>query len=169
MRKTWIGAALGAAAALTAATAGAVTLDVTFVGAGYYAGDFVTWQQDSNPTPVAWNTDSSFGPVETDIAVTNVTGGSFTEVYYYGESNGGGFQTDDVAFDGFGPQLHTGTEQYPVFWGTYTVIYGEEIAGTITFAPVTAPAPEPSTWVLMLAGFAGIGALALRSRRSLAA
>ena len=176
MRKTWIGAALGAAGALTAATAGAATLDVTFTGEGIWAGDIVTWQQDSNPTPDAWNTDSSLGEVETDISVTNVTGGSFIEVKYYGSSNGGGFMTNDTVWYGFGPQLYGGTEEYPIFslGGPITLYDGDESGalpvGAITFA-LAPPSgiPEPSTWVLMFAGFAGVGALTLRRRRALAA
>ena len=37
--------------------------------------------------------------------------------------------------------------------------------GYVTIDSVTAAVPEASTWAMMLAGFSGLGAMALRMRR----
>jgi hypothetical protein len=39
----------------------------------------------------------------------------------------------------------------------------------LVLSVTTTPAPEPSTWAMMLAGFAGLGALAYRASRKTAA
>ncbi len=38
------------------------------------------------------------------------------------------------------------------------------VVGSVTVTPVTAPVPEPSTWAMMLVGFAGLGYAAYRRR-----
>jgi PEP-CTERM motif len=42
--------------------------------------------------------------------------------------------------------------------------FGE--SGTLTFNPVASAVPEPSTWAMMILGFAGIGAMTYRRRKS---
>jgi PEP-CTERM motif len=37
--------------------------------------------------------------------------------------------------------------------------------GEIAIAPFPVPVPEPSTWAMMLAGFTGLSAMALRRKR----
>jgi hypothetical protein len=38
--------------------------------------------------------------------------------------------------------------------------------GFVSIDPVTAAVPEASTWAMMLAGFTGLGALALRKKKT---
>jgi hypothetical protein len=37
--------------------------------------------------------------------------------------------------------------------------------GEIAIVPFPVPVPEPSTWAMMLAGFTGLSAMALRRKR----
>ena len=64
---------------------------------------------------------------------------------------------------GTGPTLLNGLsgEVYAGYWDSY---YGDN-SGTQTLSIITVP--EPSTWAMMLAGFAGLGLVALgRGRKA---
>jgi hypothetical protein len=62
--------------------------------------------------------------------------------------------------------LHTGfyfghaAGEYPGFGATFTLT----LPDGLSFSPVAAAVPEPSTWAMLLIGFAGIGLLAYRRR-----
>jgi hypothetical protein len=83
------------------------------------------------------------------------TDGSFSYVLFTDTRGDGGFtllSVSDTAV--FGPQLFTGTLTAPIFsTGAFAMNSGN---GTLT---VTAAIPEPSTWAMMIAGLAGLGAL----------
>jgi hypothetical protein len=42
--------------------------------------------------------------------------------------------------------------------------FGSDISNSFTEGPAGAPVPEPSTWAMMLLGFAGLGSAGFRSR-----
>jgi PEP-CTERM motif len=46
--------------------------------------------------------------------------------------------------------------------------HGRVLSGVVTysFTPAGAPVPEPSTWAMMLVGFAGLGYAAVRGNRT---
>ena len=63
-------------------------------------------------------------------------------------------------YDGINPPIFTGGTSLDWPLGPYTGSYGKF---TVALAP---PAPEISTWAMMLLGFAGLGFAALRRRAS---
>jgi PEP-CTERM motif len=64
---------------------------------------------------------------------------------------------------GIDPSLGLDPENPTAFITDLTFEGAGDFTGTMT--PVTATIPEPSTWAMMLAGFAGLGLLAHRSRK----
>jgi hypothetical protein len=148
-----------------AASASAETLEATwtFVPDGGSTTTLATWEQDSEPTPLGYVTgEATVVPVWDFVAYAPV--GSLTAIVYYTSSFlpvtfstallGGVF----VA----GPQAYAGSEAAPQFApGSFSGLLQGELPSTLTFTAV----PETSTWVMMLAGFAGLGALSFRVRR----
>ena len=62
-----------------------------------------------------------------------------------------------------GPPLFTGTSANPVFdLGTFNLTSLSDGPATITISAV----PEPSTWAMMILGFAGIGFMAYRKKQN---
>jgi hypothetical protein len=145
---------VAAATAIFASTcAGAAILEVHYVGDGFD----VSWEQSSTPTPI------SFVPSGMEVAVTDFTGaGPYAAIDYF-TSPGGGFETPDFLINVLGPQLFSGTTINPVFSvGSFSLHNDNESdAGVITFSAV----PEPSTWAMMLLGFAGLGLAGYRALR----
>jgi hypothetical protein len=160
MMKWMIGAAFCAITlAAGAASASAETLHVTFVETGVT----LSWNQDSNPVPNAYFLGAhTFIPI-TGYSGTAPYGGPYDQINYYYSAQGGYFNLPGNALIVFGPQLYTGFEDHPVFSvGSFDSVANSNGAyGVITFTAV----PEPSTWALMLAGFAGLGGLSFVSRR----
>jgi hypothetical protein len=146
--------AVAAATAIFASTcAGAAILEVHYVGDGAD----VSWEQSSTPTP------TFFVSSETEVPVTNFMGGiPYTDMVYY-TLPGGGFETPDISLNLLGPQLFSGSTENPVFSvGSFSLQnFDESDAGVITFSAV----PEPSTWAMMLLGFAGLGLAGYRASR----
>jgi hypothetical protein len=147
------------AAALYAAPAHAEILDFS-----YFNGKIglITWTQPSDPTP-----SSSINGQSTEATVSNSMSRleGFTEVLFNNSAFGGGLGITISVFDimDHGPQLYTGSEAEPMFSvGTFNL--GE---GTLTVT--AAPVPEPSTWAMMLLGFAGLGFAGYRTRRAASA
>ncbi len=151
MMKNLISAAFGACAMLATASAGAETLDVTYTDTDVT----VTWEQSSNPTPNYYDLGGY-----TDVPVWNVTGNynaigiSTSDVFYFSAGEGGGWGPI------FGPQDYSGSEAAPVFSaGAQTGFYYTPGSNaTLTYSAV----PEVSTWVMLLAGFAGLGFVGYR-------
>ena len=146
-------AAAAVIVALSVTPAFAELLKFSFTGA---SGDFATWTQPSDPTPVGFEDQFS-----TEVQVTNGTSnmGGFDIVEF--DSNDfidGGFFIDEVGLFGTGPTLYTGPESAPIFRA------GDFLVNTGSLT-VTAAAPEPSTWAMMLIGFAGLGCAGYQASR----
>jgi hypothetical protein len=154
MTRTLIAVAFGAGMTVSAGSASAVILEVTLTEPGYTA----TWEQDSNPVPISYISDD-----ETKIPVFNASenSGLTDSAFYFNQLFGGGF-------GGLGgPQLYSGPESSPVFSvGSFTGFnQGENAPVDVVITFSLAPIPEASTWVMMIAGFVGLGALSFRARR----
>ena len=102
-------------------------------------------------------------------------GDSFTSVAFFDAQDDGGFALTILQPrqpDGY--QLYTGTAAAPDFSalvGTSPIINlydeGTSVVGTLTVT--VAAVPEPSTWAMMLLGFAGLGVAGYRASRKRAA
>ena len=161
-------AALAATGLFGTALARAETLEATWTYSP--AGTPVTvatWEQDSAPTPLAdvlgEATEISisdlveFVPVGTPTSITYYNNAAFP-VIFSTVPLGGIFVT--------GMQAYTGSEAAPQFApGSFsgTVVDGNFSApSTLTFTAV----PEPSTWVMLIAGFVGLSAAHLGRGRA---
>jgi hypothetical protein len=141
-----------------AASAEAATLNVTYTEGSLTA----TWEQSSNPTPL------SYGATYTIVQRWNLQGDyaallwpAVNAVTYFSDSSGFSAGFDFV----IGPRAYSGSEAAPVFsagkeTGYYNLLT-ERGGGTLTFSAV----PEPSTWGMMLGGFAGLGFLGYRRNK----
>jgi PEP-CTERM motif len=124
-----------------------------------------TFELPASPTPTQFTTNFAFEVGDTPAIV----GGSATTLdglSFYNGGFGGGL-LDTRYFDLSGAQYYTGTEASPTFVpGIYTGQSNFYSAGvdTVTIAP--APVPEPATWVIMLAGFTGLGLAGFRRARA---
>lgn len=148
-----------------AVSASAETLEAawTFVPDGGPITTIATWQQDSAPTPLGYVTgEATIVPISDFVAYEPV--GSLTAIVYYNSTFipvtlstaplGGVYLS--------GPQAYVGSEAAPQFApGSFSGLLEGESPSTLTFTVV----PEASTWAMMLAGFAGLGALSFRVRR----
>ena len=159
-------AAFAASVLLAAAvSASAETLEAawTFVPAGGPATTIATWEQDSAPTPAGYVTgEATVVPIWDFVAYEPV--GSLTAIVYY-TSSFIPVTFSTAPLGGFylaGPQAYAGSEAAPQFApGSFSGLFEGELPSTLTFTAV----PETSTWAMMLAGFAGLGALSFRVRR----
>ncbi|RBP08718.1 putative secreted protein with PEP-CTERM sorting signal [Roseiarcus fermentans] len=166
-------AALAAAGLFVAASASATTLDVTlFDGSGTIA----SWTQDSQPALAGSN--DGFG---TAPYVSNFTSGTLSSVsfvwYYDSTASQFAFIPNDGNFYVSTPgQAYTGSESSPTFAagtydGTWVPFTGSTVSATLKFSVEgsTPTVPEPSTWAMMIAGFAGLGFVGYRASRKAAA
>ena len=97
--------------------------------------------------------------------------GTFSDVEFFDQFDDGGFLTDGLMVVGGGDVVYGGTDEAPTFTvGTWLLTtaticcggVGGTNAGTLV---VSVAVPEPSTWVMMALGFAGIGLFAHRRAR----
>ena len=152
--------AAAVAAALSVTPAFAEILNFSWE---YAPGEVATWSQPSDPTPLLF--DLSF----TRVAVsggTTTSHGPFLRVDFYSSDENGGLEVGNIESEG--SQIFTGPVDAPIFSpGRYFVFTeGSEVE---SFVVVTAAVPEPSTWAMMLIGFAGLGYAGHRaSRKSVA-
>jgi hypothetical protein len=112
-----------------------------------------------------FHNDSGFGYDVYDVTVTGLSSAMLTagDTYVLTLGNGNDSLGDQlVAWDINGGPASCGGIMSGVDLGSCTGFGGE--AFTLSTSSVSS-APEPATWALMLAGFAGLGA-ALRSRRA---
>jgi PEP-CTERM motif len=79
--------------------------------------------------------------------------------------SGGIFATDSASSQGFFFFNENGTNDVAGMNFTFTPFGGSTLDGTVT---AVAAVPEPSTWAMMVLGFAGVGFLAYRRKRSVA-
>jgi hypothetical protein len=134
----------------------------------YAPGEVATWSQPSNPTPIVNGPD-----VFTAIGVNNGTSnqGTFAFVVYDSLDADGGLAIAGLEITATGVQIYTGSEAAPIFSpGRYlveTVGTGDEAFVVVTAA--TPAVPEPSTWAMMLIGFAGLAYAGHRASRKSAA
>jgi hypothetical protein len=128
----------------------------------------VSWEMSSTPTPIF-----SVHGVGTDVPIFDFTStgttsvGPYSDMGWYSASQGGLFYTPDKLYEVDGAQAYSGPESAPVF---LTGVYpGIDVANSDASATVTiSTIPEPSTWTMMLLGFAGLGFAGLRARRKTA-
>jgi PEP-CTERM motif len=150
-------AAAALAAALSVTPAFAEILNFSWE---YAPGDVATWTQPSNPIPIGLESG-----VFTEVMVNDGTSnkGPFTEILYANADFDGGLELESIGLEASHTQIYTGSEAAPIFSpGRYPV---ETIGtGDIAFVVVTAAVPEPSTWAMMLIGFAGLGYVAARCK-----
>ena len=154
-------------ACATANPASAATLLFDFSGPSGTA----LFQLDSNPTP-----DSSQTFIGSDqFSFKNVTGtyGGIAGTASTISFGNGIFASLSIIAPNLGftqfssPDLFTGLPSAPVFLtGSFTLINPFFGNGNLTISPVVAAVPEPSTWAMMLLGFAGVGFMAYRRRSS---
>jgi hypothetical protein len=117
-----------------------------------------SWDQSSNPTPSFFALGS-----ETDVPVTNSNPSGISVVFFFsrGQFGLGGFEDSLGLVNAAGDQVYSGPESSPVFApGSFSAADINENMGTLTFTAV----PEPSTWAMMLLGFAGLGFAGWRAR-----
>ena len=81
--------------------------------------------------------------------------GSFTYVTFASQTGGFLIEVSSNDLLDHGPRIYTGTETNPIFSPGVFVLD----SGTLTVTAV----PEPSTWAMMLLGFAGLGFLGYRT------
>ena len=124
-----------------------------------------TFTLDSNATP---NSVSVFGePTFLNVAGT-LNGASFTfaDLTFYEEiHDGGGLNLYEPSPSTIYVSLQGGAEVYsdtpPPLFAPGTFTYPNE---TLVISEFTAAVPEPSTWAMMILGFAGVGFMAYRRK-----
>jgi hypothetical protein len=146
---------LGAGLMALSVSAKAGTLLVTWVDPVQSA----TWEQSTNPTP------SGFVDASTNVPIFDSTLPSISEIFYFSSASGGFESPDPHLLRAHGPILFSGSTAAPIFApGSYTLTDDSGQSGTLTFSAI----PEPSTWAMMLSGFAGLGYAGWRARRKTA-
>jgi hypothetical protein len=149
MRRLLAIAAVAATLALVSGTARAATeLLFTITGAGHV----ITFDLPLNPTPDSFILDEFF-TIDTVNGTVDGTPTAFDGATFWNPDQGAG----DLHLDSFSPYfgdiLYTGSESSPTFkTGTFDIT-DDEFGYVLTIGSV----PEPSTWALMLLGFAGLG------------
>jgi PEP-CTERM motif len=125
-----------------------------------------TFELPASPTPTQFTTNFAFEVGDTPAIV----GGSATilDGLSFYNSQGGGGLIDTTYFDLSGAQYYAGTEASPTFIpGIYTGQSNSYSGGVDTVTIALAPVPEPATWAMMFAGFAGLGLAGFRRARAL--
>ena len=182
MQKIHFRAALASALILSGVgISRAETLDFSYVDSD---GNRASWVQQSNPACPGPD-GCSFVPGPISGTLVPVTGGvesfsggggdSFTSVGFYAALDDGGFALNVLNNrQPTGDQLFTGTTAAPDFLALLTespitdlYVEGTAITGTLTVT--VAAVPEPSMWVMMLIGFAGLGFAGYRASHESAA
>jgi hypothetical protein len=148
MRKLLGMAALVLASAWAAGGARATELVFTITGAG----NTITFELPQDPTPDSYTLGQFFTFDSVDGTYDNVPAVFDEATFWNPDQDTGDLHLDDFS-PFFGDILYTGLESSPTFkTGTFDIGDGE-FDYTLTIESV----PEPSTWALMLLGFAGLG------------
>ena len=152
-------------------SAGAATLDVTWIAAfNNVASPIATWHQDTSPTPIGFATGEATVVPISDFVAYNFGAyapvGTVDLITYYNSAVIPSTTLSTVPFGGIvfsGPQAYTGSEAAPQFapGAIYGLFEGDANVPSLLIFSV----PEPSTWALMLAGFASLGVWSFRMRR----
>jgi hypothetical protein len=168
---------LAAAAVLALALSPSSLMAAQMVSFDAYGGGSasteISFELPANPVPDFVAPDKSYFTL---FDVTYMQGGfspcpcqgDFTFYIKQGAKKGG---VDSPAGYYAGPQLFDGPAASPTFLsGTYTIRYlnpdsfYNRAEGYVSITPIQSPAPEPQTWVLLIAAFGAVGGL-MRSRR----
>ena len=129
----------------------------------------LTFDVPQSPTPDAYVSGDYFQLYNIPIAANGSPAG-LDDFTFYSSANLGGFADFYFNYEGgaYGPQLYSGTEEYPTFLlGTFAFSYtdfptGEDPGGSVT---ISAETPLPSTWTMLIAGFVGLGFFAYRGSK----
>ena len=131
------------------------------------------FQLDSNPTP---NTFQSF--IGSDQFSFNNVAGTFggtpgtasTISFGNGIFSSLSITAPNLGFTQFSsPTLFSGLPSAPMFsTGSFTLINPFFGNGNLSISAVVAAVPEPSTWAMMILGFAGVGFMAYRRKNKMA-
>ena len=127
----------------------------------YAPGEVATWSQPSNPTPVAFDGVSTLGGGECG---TNNLGQKFQRVWYdnIDVGNGGSKSSNFLRFSNRLSDFHRPPVCADIFPGSISCrIFSRPVCNRHRRCP---PVPEPSTWAMMLIGFAGLGYAAVRRK-----
>jgi len=152
MRKYFVVIALSTLLASATGRAGATTAEAKFTI--LEGSDTTIFELPQSPVP-DFHGSNGFG-----FFVTPATfDGSATvlqDLFFNNAADGGGlFAFDFFSFQGQVPQLYSGVEQSPNFLaGIYPNLL-DNLDGN--FAVLTVSIPEPSSWILKLLGFVGLG------------
>jgi PEP-CTERM motif len=148
---------------VSAESAQAETLLVTWTESSL--GVSASWEQSSTPTPnsysIGYFTDV---PIWDFTSTGTTTVGPYSDIIWYNSGLLGGFNTPDNAYGVVGMQVYSSQESAPMFG---TGVYGEfdaynGAAATVMIADI----PEPSTWAMMMLGFAGLAFAGYRRARA---
>jgi uncharacterized protein YjiS (DUF1127 family) len=118
----------------------------------------ISWDLNSNPTPSISDANLSF----TLDSIANTSSNNPFNLEFFNSGNGGGLAA--TGFDLAGPQLYSGPESSPTLLaGTFNLTPdgGSDVTAQLV---VAAAVPEPSTWAMMILGFAGVGFMAYRRK-----
>jgi PEP-CTERM motif len=164
MLKLLLIAAAGSTALGFASSAAATTLHFYYAESGGYV---FGYDQSSDPTPNSYNTN-----LNTTVPVSGFTSPSVptatSMIYANGNFYTGGVADPSITVYAEGPQIYSGSEAAPIFsTGKYTLF---DISDSKTgVLHITAGAPEPSTWAIMLLGIGAMGVgLRRRAARAIA-
>ena len=151
--------AAAVAAALSVTPAFAEILNFSWE---YAPGEVATWSQPSDPTPLLFD---SF----TRVAVsggTTTSHGPFLRVDFYSSDENGGLKVGNINPKALRFSPAPWMRRY---FPRVDTLYLRKEVKLSSFVVVTAAVPEPSTWAMMLIGFAGLGYAGHRaSRKSVA-
>ena len=166
--------------------AGGVTINPTTAPSPPYASsEYVSVSNDGTPGSWGWSYDTAAGP--SGSLLTSITYGSlgglatlnfdvgggytinlggsygyYVYVYLPGDWATAGTGTGDHIYNSVGSGFSTPTFSYDPGTKT-TTVFTDDLSFTTGYPSLnftlvgSAPVPEPSTWAMMLAGFAGLG------------
>ena len=137
----------------------------------------VSWEQDSSPTPIDFLSGFFTDVAISDFSSTGTTVvGPYTKIIWQNAAFGGLFRTPETPVATYivlGDQAYSGDESAPVFLtGTYpgtNLGTGADATVVISSGGPPSTVPEPSTWAMMLVGFAGLAFAGYRASRNRAA
>ena len=165
-----LGAAMFAGMVASPASASLITFKLT-------GSQQATFQIDTETVPSSFSTSALIGNQTGFTNVSGVFGGvAGTASISFGTNlvadlNIGGTALGFTQLSGNGPDLFTGSPSDPVFTlGTFSLsnpFFGQN--DTLTVTQAIAAVPEPSTWAMLVLGFAGVGFMAYRRRNQTAA